>query len=946
MKLFKRIVVFFLLLVFFIPVLSLKADITEEDFFTLYEDFGSVVLLINPSDGMIVYANQAALRFYGYTFDEITALKINQINTLTSEEIALEMARARELERNFFEFRHQLKSGSIRNVHVYSYPLEIEGTTYLFSIIHDVTEQVRLADLNQTYQYLLLGVGLTLVASLLLFGWNQYLKAKELAKKNQQIMNFDILRQTFIDEQTELVYLKDQQLRYVFVNTAVETFYSRSKDKIIGNTDEELNQPEYFTKRKQETDLAVLHSQQRRIFEVRFDGRVFEAAKFPVLMTDGTFGVGAIIRDMSKEKEQREKEQKTMLRIHVVTDILTKPFDSIASQIEFAMTELVKIVECEHALILQVNPQSGLFETTYSTLKKAALAQLLLQNPFDVNQANNPYRSVVTLQEPIIENRFQTYFAQATSFLSIRQFAMIPIVMESEIQSIIILLNKIEGFTDYDTHQVYLLMNATWNVVRQKELSQSLSFERRNYLQTLLSIGDGVVVVNSLGIIEIFNPTAASLSGWLEEEALGLPFEQVLHFVDEFNTPLISPIQRIIDQPTKDAQERMILVSREGHSTHVEAKATPLFNEQGDPSGVVLVIRDISQSVLQEQTIEYALNHDPLTQLYNRYYFERLYQQPIPVDQYPITVLFCDVNGLKFTNDVFGHKQGDELLIRAVQVIQSQVPKQSVICRYGGDEFVLVIPSLSDEFAYQLKKKIKEAFAKEEISGLKGSISIGYQTAWNPVESIEPLLNEAENYMYREKSLEHDAFTKQSIPAILERMYRAVPSEKRHSQVVATLAKEFAIYLDLDIIDQERLYHAGLYHDIGKATWPTTLFDKSTKLSENEWVIIKQHPLVSYRILHAISEYVDIAEIVLSHHERFDGLGYPKGLTGPQIHKLSRILAIVESYDAMTSPRSYRKTLSFEDAMQELLQCSGSQFDPAFVIPFIAFIKSKKVPSR
>ena len=214
MKLFKRIVVFFLLLVFFIPVLSLKADITEEDFFTLYEDFGSVVLLINPSDGMIVYANQAALRFYGYTFDEITSLKINQINTLTSEEIAIEMARARELERNFFEFRHQLKNGSIRNVHVYSYPLEIEGTTYLFSIIHDVTEQVRLADLNQTYQYLLLGVGLTLVASLLLFGWNQYLKAKELAKKNQQIMNFDILRQTFIDEQTELVYLKDQQLRY------------------------------------------------------------------------------------------------------------------------------------------------------------------------------------------------------------------------------------------------------------------------------------------------------------------------------------------------------------------------------------------------------------------------------------------------------------------------------------------------------------------------------------------------------------------------------------------------------------------------------------------------------------------------------------------------------------------------------------------------------------
>lgn len=942
----KRFVVFFFLLVFSISSLSLHADTTEEDFFAFYDDFGSIVLLINPEDGTIAYANRAALRFYGYTYGEITTMTINQINILTPEEIAAEMALAEELERNFFEFRHRIRDGSIRDVHVYSYPIVLGDTTYLFSIIHDVTEQVRLADLNRTYQYLLLGIGMTLLVSVLLFGWNQYWKAKELFKKNQQIMNFDILRQTFIDEQTELVYLKDQNLRYVFVNTAVEKFYARDKAEIIGQTDDDLNQAEYFTKRKQETDLAVLTSQQRKIFEVRFDGRVFEATKFPVLMTDGSFGVGAIIRDMTKEKEQREKERKTMLRIHVATDILTKPFSSIASQIEFATMELVKIIECEHALVYQVNPQTGLFETTYTTLKKQTFEHLLSQNPFDLNQPNNPYRSVVTLLEPWIENHYEHYFANPQGFLSIRQFAMIPIVIDSQIQSIILLLNKIEGFSEYDVNQVNLLMNATWNVIRQKELSQSLSSERRNYLQTLLSIGDGVVVVNQLGIIEVFNPTAATLCGWLEEEALGLPFEQVLQFVDAHNQTLISPIQTIIDQPKELAHERMILVARNGKHTHIEAKATPLFNEEGDAQGVVLVLRDISQVILQEQSIEYALNHDPLTKLYNRYYFERLYKHPIPLNQYPITVLFCDVNGLKFTNDVFGHQQGDELLLRAVQVIQAEAPKQSVICRYGGDEFILLVPLLSDELAYQLKKRIKEAFSKQEICGLKGSISIGYQTTMSPVESIETLLNEAENYMYREKALEHDAFTKQSIPAILDRLYHAVPSEKRHSQVVANLAKEFAGYLELDAIDQDRLYHAGLYHDIGKATWPKTLFDKSTRLSENEWTLIKQHPLVSYRILHAIAEYVDIADIVLSHHERQDGLGYPKGLQAHQINKLSKILAIVESYDAMTSLRSYRPTLSFDEAMQELLKVSGTQLDPVYVIPFISFMKAKKVSSR
>ena len=926
---------------------TVSAEVTEADFFELYDEFGSIVLLINPVDGSIDYVNQAAVRFYGYSKEVLLTMNINQINTLSPEEIALEMANAEALSRNYFEFRHRLANQAIRYVHVYSYPIIIDGESYLFSIVHDVTEQVQAQELSQTLLYLLLFLGFLALTTGIIVAWYQFLRAKELAAKNQEIQNFDILRQTFIDEQTEIVYLKDEHYRYLFVNKAFEHFYQLTKDQVLGKTDQELGQDEAFTKRKQETDEEVVKKQKRVIYEVPYLNQVLEATKFPVLLLNGHYGIGAIVKNITEEITRRQKEQKSMARVQLVSDILSRNFVNSEEQFRYTANQIARILDCEFVLIQQLNRFTGQYEIRYTN--DAFPSFHLLQNKafFDLNQSSNPFQKVVIDKQPILVGKLDEFHWKKEHYLSIRELAILPFEHESAVQSILFLMNKEGGFQEFDLYQTRLLMNATFSVTMQKSLSTRLSVERQKYLQTLLSIGDAVIVTNHLGVIEVINPVAQNLTAWKEEEAIGVHFEQVLTLLDERLNPILTPIQQVLE--TNQAQtlnERTILLNRYGETTYIEDSATPLFDEHQQLIGVVMVFRDVTKLVEQQKSIEFALHHDTLTKLYNRYYFEHQVRSNIGTFAFPLAVIFCDVNGLKFTNDVFGHQQGDELLLAAVRNIKQTVPQDSIVSRVGGDEFIILCPGMNAEQAYSLKHQIKSQFAKEDVNGLKGSISIGYQVADSNRESFEDVLREAERFMYQEKVIEHQAFSNHSLDQITNQLFSLHKEEHSHSIKVERLTTAFAQYLELPSEEVEKLGRAARYHDLGKVVWPKSIFEKKTELDEKELGLIRQHVIVSYRILNAIESTVDVADIVLSHHERVDGLGYPKGLKQSQISRFSRILSIVEAYVAMTSPRPYKKQKTIQGAISELFACSGTQFDPQLVVQFVSFLRSESSESQ
>ncbi len=167
-----------------------------------------------------------------------------------------------------------------------------------------------------------------------------------------------------------------------------------------------------------------------------------------------------------------------------------------------------------------------------------------------------------------------------------------------------------------------------------------------------------------------------------------------------------------------------------------------------------------------------------------------------------------------------------------------------------------------------------------------------------------------------------------TIEVIIKTLYEKNEREEEHSIRVGELCAQMALALDLNTININELRTVGLMHDIGKIAIDDKILDKAGPLSGSEWLEIKRHPEIGYRILSSLNEYASIAKYVLAHHERWDGKGYPKGLKGEDIPWQSRIIAVADAYDAMTSHRPYRKALSKETAISIIKRNAGTYFDP------------------
>ncbi len=196
--------------------------------------------------------------------------------------------------------------------------------------------------------------------------------------------------------------------------------------------------------------------------------------------------------------------------------------------------------------------------------------------------------------------------------------------------------------------------------------------------------------------------------------------------------------------------------------------------------------------------------------------------------------------------------------------------------------------------------------------------------------------------MYKKKLFEGPSIRGKSIKAMIKTLNGKNKMEGEHSNRVSELCKSMAEALGMTEDESEELKSVGLLHDIGKIAIDENVLNKSGELTEDEWKEIKRHSEIGYRILNTVNDLRDMATYVLYHHERWDGKGYPKGLKGDEIPMKSRIIAIADAYDAMTSEKSYRNALPEEVAIEELRKNAGSQFDAELVDVFIAKVVLKQ----
>ena len=350
---------------------------------------------------------------------------------------------------------------------------------------------------------------------------------------------------------------------------------------------------------------------------------------------------------------------------------------------------------------------------------------------------------------------------------------------------------------------------------------------------------------------------------------------------------------------------------------------------------VLAISRDITSEKQEQEYILKLTYKDQLTGLYNRRYYEEQIEKLSGSEFLPLAIMMVDVNGLKLTNDAFGHHIGDELLKKVAKNLISCDSKGGFACRVGGDEFLMVFPNTDEKEAEYLVDKLYELVSAERLENIVISISAGCQVRTDVSQSIRDTLIKAENHMLRKKIVESQSMRNQTVNIIMQTLNEKNEREKRHSVEVAKWAKEIGVAMGLSVQKVKEIELAGLLHDIGKIAIKEDILNKPGKLTEEEYDEIKRHPESGYHILKSVDEYSSLAQCVLEHHERFDGKGYPKGIKGSQISLIARIIAVADAFEAMIAQRPYRKSLTEEMAIEEIKKNANTQFDPEVVTAFL-----------
>ncbi len=353
-----------------------------------------------------------------------------------------------------------------------------------------------------------------------------------------------------------------------------------------------------------------------------------------------------------------------------------------------------------------------------------------------------------------------------------------------------------------------------------------------------------------------------------------------------------------------------------------------------DEAYIVASAKDISEERSNQERVEYLSFHDQLTGLYNRHYFNHSLRRLDNARNLPLSLIMIDVNGLKLVNDAFGHNLGDQLLHTAGQVISEHSRSDDIVCRIGGDEFVFMLPQTDEAGTETVVRRLRAACEGVYLGPFQLSFSLGWSTRNNIEMSTRELLQQAEEWMYKHKLIESPAMRNRVIHTISEIMNR-MPYEREHAEVTAKMAAEIARCLGWSERRIQKISKACRYHDIGKIAVPSEILNKAEPLSDREVALIRKHSEAGYRILSSSNDYTDVADSVLEHHERWDGNGYPRQLSGDKTTQSGRIINLVDSFDAMTSVRPWRGAKSLDEALQELQDCAGYQFDPELVKLFI-----------
>ena len=443
--------------------------------------------------------------------------------------------------------------------------------------------------------------------------------------------------------------------------------------------------------------------------------------------------------------------------------------------------------------------------------------------------------------------------------------------------------------------------------------------------------------------MEYVSDGSLELTGYSPESLLGnreISYNSII--VDEYRTKIWEKWENVVNEKGLFKHEYPIK-TKSDEIKWVYEQGQPIFDKDGKVTVLEGVIVDIDEQKERENEINYLTHYDVMTGVYNRRYYNLAIKKMDREEYLPLSIIIGDINGLKLINDAFGHEIGDNMIIRTAELLKNNIRNTDILSRTGGDEFAIFLPNTSNDVVQKVVDRITmdsmEINSDTNYPTMKISISLGFSTRESMNDSVEDTIKLAEDDMYKNKLFEHKSTHTNLVDSIKESLIKRGEESEESMWRLESLANHMITRLELNKDLREKLILLVAVHDIGKIAIDTEVLNKKDPFTPEEWKIIKKHPEMGYRIAMASIELAAVAEYILSHHERWDGKGYPEGLKGEEIPLLSRIVAIVDAYDAMLTDKPYRKKLTKEQAMEELKKNAGTQFDPKLVESFVISTK-------
>lgn len=400
------------------------------------------------------------------------------------------------------------------------------------------------------------------------------------------------------------------------------------------------------------------------------------------------------------------------------------------------------------------------------------------------------------------------------------------------------------------------------------------------------------------------------------------------------NTTLVESLKREIQMvlSLRSPRELKFSMSHLNTDKNFEARLTLT-----DMAEVLIIIRDVTEQMKMENRLRMLAETDHLTGLYNRRKFEETLSDLEGTNAFDLAILVFDIDGLKNINDTLGHGKGDQVIRYASKCIQENFEDAYSIGRIGGNEFGV---SYLDTSVEVIEQKCKHMFKHLQNPNFPFELSISYGIAHSSGKAIEinALFQEADHNMYKNKLLKDSSSKSALVKSLMKALEAKDYITEGHADRMGFLAEKIGLSLGFQRNQLDQLALLTKFHDLGKVGIPDNILKKEGALTAEEWVIMKNHTAIGQRIASVTPELSSISDLILKHHEKWDGTGYPLGLTGRVIPIECRILSLVDAFDAMTNDRPYRKAMAVEMAIEEVKKCSGTQFDPNLVDIFIDLV--------